>query len=142
MRGQVWYISLLIGLMCLVRFSLSAVGYAEPLWLLEQMNMTINSDAQLSFSYLVRVWAIRDIVIAVVVASASRSVIKTLLLACVVIDTTDMLSAYLSGFAGLSDTFLAAIAALIPEVIALALLYRQKSDNQDEIVGKKSGTAV
>jgi hypothetical protein len=35
MRDRRWYIALLIGLMCLIRFSLSAVGYADPLWLME-----------------------------------------------------------------------------------------------------------
>ncbi|GEM_PF-4696759 len=30
MRGQIWYVAFLIGLMCIIRFSLSAVGYADP----------------------------------------------------------------------------------------------------------------
>jgi hypothetical protein len=85
-------------------------------------------DSNIQMPYLVRVWAVRDIVIAVIVAFADRSIVKTLLLACVAIDATDIFSAHLSGTAGLfnaSETWslkLTAIAALIPEVIALALL--------------------
>ncbi|MBE9076291.1 hypothetical protein IQ241_03095 [Romeria aff. gracilis LEGE 07310] len=136
MRGQVWYVALFIGLMCLVRFGLSAIGYADPVRLMEQMNMSIDSNIQMP--YLVRVWAVRDIVIAVIVIFADRSTVKTLLFACVVIDATDILSAHLSGLAGLfnsSETWslkLTAIAALIPEAIALALLGIQKTDNQDK----------
>lgn len=126
MRGQSWYIALLIGLMCLIRFSLSAVGYAEPLWLMEQLSIPIDSNIQMP--YIVRVWAIRDIVLAVIVAFAGRDSVKTLLIACVAIDTTDIVSAHLSGAAGLfsaSETWslkLTAITALVPELIALVLL--------------------
>ena len=128
MRGQIWYVALFIGLMCLVRFSLSAIGYTDPVWLMEQMNMSIDSNIQMP--YLVRVWAVRDIVLAVIVAFTDRSVVRTLLFACIAIDATDILSAHLSGLAGLfnaSETWslkLTAIAALIPEAIALALLGR------------------
>jgi hypothetical protein len=54
--------------------------------------------------------------------------VKTLLLACIVIDATDVVSAHLSGAAGLfsaSETWslkLTAIAALVPELTALVLL--------------------
>jgi hypothetical protein len=77
MRGQSWYIALLIGLMCLIRFSLSTVGYADPVWLMEQLNIPIDSNIQMP--YVVRVWAIRDIALAVIVAFANRSNLKTLL---------------------------------------------------------------
>lgn len=30
MRGQSWYITVLIGVMCLIRLGLSAIGYANP----------------------------------------------------------------------------------------------------------------
>ena len=126
MRGQSWYIALLIGLMCLIRFSLSAVGYVDPLWLMAQFNIPIDSNIQMP--YIIRVWAIRDIVLAIVVATADRRNVITLLLACIAIDATDVVSAHLSGVAGLfniSDTRslqLTAIAALIPEIIALVLI--------------------
>jgi hypothetical protein len=134
MRGQGWYIALLVGLMCLIRFSLSAVGYADPQWLMEQLNIPIDTNIQMP--YIIRVWAIRDIVLAVIVASANPNTIRTLLLACIAIDATDILSAHLSGVAGLfnaSETWslkLTAIAALVPEAIALALLIVRRTDEQ------------
>jgi hypothetical protein len=133
MRGQSWYIVLLIGLMCLVRFSMSAVGYVDPLWLMAQLNISI--DANIQMPYIIRVWAIRDIVLAIIVAIADQRAVMTLLLACIAIDTTDVISAHLSGAAGLfnaSETRslqLTAIAALIPEVIAVVLIvFGQRSE--------------
>jgi hypothetical protein len=137
MRDQRWYIALLIGLMCLIRFSLSAVGYADPLWLMEQFSIPIDSNIQMP--YIIRVWAIRDIVLAVIVAFANRSTVQTLLLACVAIDATDIMSAHLSGVAGLfnaSETWslkLTAIAALVPELMALVLLTIRKTDDRIDI---------
>ncbi|MEM9769604.1 MAG: hypothetical protein AAF892_17215, partial [Cyanobacteria bacterium P01_D01_bin.71] len=132
MRGQSWYVALLIGLMCLIRFGLSAVGYADPQWLMEQLS--ISADANLQTPYVVRVWAIRDIVLAVLVAAANPSTVKTLLLACIVIDAADIVSAHLSGLAGLFDVSetwslkLTAIAALVPELTALVLLIVRNTD--------------
>ena len=137
MRGQSWYIVLLIGLMCLIRFSMSAVGYVDPLWLMTQLNIPIDSNIQMP--YIIRVWAIRDIVLAIVVAVADRQTVITLLLACIAIDTTDVVSAHLSGVAGLfnnSETRslqLAAIAAIIPETIALALLIFHNTSEQIKV---------
>lgn len=141
MRDQRWYIALLIGLMCLVRFSLSAVGYADPQWLMEQLSIPIDSNIQMP--YIIRVWAIRDIVIAVLVVFANRTTVRSLLLACVAIDATDIVSAHLSGVAGLfnaSETWslkLTAIAALVPELMALVLLTLRKTDDQINIEKKQ-----
>ncbi|WP_373541284.1 hypothetical protein [Chamaesiphon sp.] len=132
MRGQNWYIALLIGSMCLIRFSLSAVGYVDPLWLMVQLHIPIDSNIQMP--YIIRVWAIRDIVLAIIVAVADCQTVRTLLLACIAIDITDVGSAHLSGVSGLFDASetrslqLTAIAALIPEIIALALLIIRASD--------------
>jgi hypothetical protein len=137
MRGQSWYIVLLIGLMCLIRFSLSAVGYVDPLWLMAQLHIPIDSNIQMS--YIIRVWAIRDIVLAIIVAIADRHTVRTLLLACIAIDATDVVSAHLSGVAGLFDAAetrslqLMAIAALIPEIIALALIIVNKTFDRIEV---------
>lgn len=137
MRNQRWYIALLIGLMCLIRFSLSAVGYADPLWLMEQLSIPIDSNIQMP--YIIRVWAIRDIVLAVIVVFAKRSTVQPLLLACAAIDATDIISAHLSGVAGLfsaSETWslkLTAIAALVPELMALVLLTIRKTDDRVDI---------
>jgi hypothetical protein len=130
MRGQSWYIALLIGLMCLIRFSLSIVGYIDPLWLMTQFHLPIDSNIQMP--YMVRVWAIRDIVLAIIVAIADRHTVRTLLLACMAIDTTDVISAYLSSVAGLFDPSetrslqLTAVFALMLETIALLLSIGQK----------------
>jgi hypothetical protein len=126
MRGQSWYVVLPIGIMCLIRFSLSAIGYVDPLWLMAQLHVPIDTNIQMP--YIIRVWAIRDIVLAIIVAVADRYVVMMLLLACIAIDTTDVISAHLSGVAGLFDAAdtrslqLSAIAALIPEIIAVVLL--------------------
>ena len=141
MRNQSWYVAFLIGLMCIIRFSLSAVGYVSPHWLMEQLSIPIDSNLQMP--YVIRVWAIRDIVLAVVVASANKSTVKTLLLACVAIDFTDVLSAHLSGMAGLfnaAETLslkLTAIAALVPEIMALVLLTLRKIPENIDIEKKQ-----
>jgi hypothetical protein len=137
MRGQSWYIALLVGTMCLIRFSLSVVGYVDPTWLMEQLNVPVDSNIQMP--YVIRVWAIRDIVLAVIVTFSNRSFLKTLLFACIAIDFTDIISAHLSGVAGLfnpSETWslkLTAIAALVPELMALVLITMQKTDKQIDI---------
>ena len=139
MRGQAWYVAFLIGLMCIIRFGLSVIGYADPHWLLEQLSI---SASNVQMPYIVRVWAIRDIVLAVLVAFANRSTVKTLLLACIVIDATDIISAHLSGMEGLFDADktwslkLTAIAALVPELIAWALITVRKTDEQLDIENK------
>lgn len=137
MKGQSWYIVLLIGLMCLVRFGMGAVGYVDPPWLMAQLNVSIDSNIQMP--YIIRVWAIRDIVLTILVVIADLQMLMTLLLACIAIDTTDVISAHLSGVAGLfnaADTRslqLAAIAALIPEVIAVALLIFDQRSKQIKV---------
>lgn len=137
MIGQIWYVAIPIGLMCIIRFSLSAVGYADPHWLMEQLHISLTSNIQMP--YTIRVWAIRDVVLAVLVASANKSTVKTLLLACVAIDVTDIVSAHLSGTAGLFNAAetrslkLTAIAALVPELTALLLLTVRKTQKNLDI---------
>ena len=133
MRNQIWYVALLIGLMCLIRFSLSALGYASPTWFMEEVGISLSANPQMP--YAIRAWAIRDIVISILVALADKTTVRMLLIACVAIDLTDIVSAYLSGVAGLfgtADGWLlkltsTAIAALLLELIAVALLYQDKA---------------
>jgi hypothetical protein len=114
--------------MCLIRFSLSAFGYAAPNWFMEEIGISLSSNPQMP--YAIRAWAIRDVVIAAIVALADKNNIKLLLVGCVAIDFTDIVSAYLSGIAGLfgtADGWLrkltsTAIAALLLELGALVLL--------------------
>ena len=137
MRGQVWYIAFLIGLMCIVRFALSFFGYANPYSLMQELSISIDSNIQMP--YVIRVWAIRDIVLALLVAFANKNNIKILLLACIAIDLTDIISAHLSGVSGLfneSETWslkLTAIAALIPEVTAFILIKLGDINKRNEI---------
>ena len=71
MKGQAWYVAVLIGVMCLIRFSLSAVGYADPSWLMKQFGIPTASNLQMP--YIIRVWAIRDVVLAIFVAFADKT---------------------------------------------------------------------
>ncbi|MFZ4690606.1 MAG: hypothetical protein ACOYLS_15325, partial [Polymorphobacter sp.] len=118
MRGQPPLIACLIALMCLVRFGLAAFGYADPSALMETLAAPPADNLQMP--YTIRVWAVRDMVLAIVVAAARPTTIGTLLIACIAIDVTDIGSAWLSGHAGLFDagqTFslmTTAIAALVP----------------------------
>jgi hypothetical protein len=120
---------------------MSAVGYVDPPWLMAQLNIPI--DANVQMPYIIRVWAIRDIILAAMVAIADRSTARTLLLACIVIDATDVASAHLGGVAGLFNAAetqtlqLAAIAALIPETIALSLLVFDRPSSE-QIAAKKT----
>ncbi|WP_204150311.1 hypothetical protein [Leptolyngbya sp. CCY15150] len=128
MRGQHWYIALLIGLMCIIRFSLSAFGYANPPWFMEEVGISLSANPQMP--YAIRAWAIRDMVLSLLVIVADKTAIKLLLAGCIVIDFTDIISAYLSGVAGLfgvEDGWLlkltsTAIAALLLELSALIVL--------------------
>ncbi|MBF2088852.1 MAG: hypothetical protein IGR80_14270 [Synechococcales cyanobacterium K44_A2020_017] len=128
MRGQRWYVALLIGLMCIIRFSLSAFGYANPPWFMEEVGISLSANPQMP--YAIRAWAIRDMVLSVLVIVADKTAIKLLLAGCIVIDFTDIISAYLSGVAGLfgvEDGWLlkltsTAIAALLLELSALIVL--------------------
>ncbi len=137
MRNQLWYIALPIGLMCVIRFGLSSIGYANPNWFMEELGISLSSNPQMP--YAIRAWAIRDIVISVLVLLVDKTAMKLLLFGCVVIDFTDIISAYLSGLAGLFDTddgwllklTSTAIAALILEVGALFLLIFRKISDED-----------
>ena len=128
MRGQNWYVALLIGLMCILRFSLSAFGYANPPWFMEEVGISLSTNPQMP--YAIRAWAIRDMVLSLLVIVADKTAIKLLLAGCIVIDFTDIISAYLSGVAGLfgvEDGWLlkltsTAIAALLLELSALIVL--------------------
>jgi hypothetical protein len=146
MREQPWYIVLLIGLMCLVRFLTSAIGYIDPHWLMTQFSIPTTSNLQMP--YIIRVWAIRDIVISLLVVFANKNTIKTLLLACVAIDATDIVSAHLSLRAGLftaSEAWslkLTAIAALVPELAALGFIFRRESQEKAEMPSSKDTVSL
>lgn len=132
MKNQVWYIALLIGLMCLIRFSLSVFGYATPQLFMEGIGISFSSNPQMP--YAIRAWAIRDMVVSILVVLADKTIVKLLLIGCVAIDFTDIISAYLSGAAGLFETgdnwlfklTSTAIAALILELGAIFLLFKEQ----------------
>lgn len=112
----------------MIRFSLSAFGYINPPWFMEEIGLSLSANPQMP--YAIRAWAIRDIILSVLVVCADKRAVKLLLMGCIAVDFTDILSAYLSGIAGLfgtADGWLlkltaTAIAALFLEFAALILL--------------------
>lgn len=74
MRGQVWYLAVLIAAMCAVRGGLAAYGYIEPVALMESLGVPATSNVQMP--YVIRVWAIRDIVLALLVVLATPKTIS------------------------------------------------------------------
>ena len=95
---------------------------------MEEVGISLSANPQMP--YAIRAWAIRDIVVSGLVVLADRTTVKMLLAGCVAIDFTDIISAYVSGVAGLfgtADGWLlkltsTAIAALVLELTALILL--------------------
>ena len=61
-------VAFLIGISCLVRFSLALFGYVKPLLLMKQLGAEQIKNVQMP--YVIRVRAIRDIVISVLIAIA------------------------------------------------------------------------
>jgi hypothetical protein len=128
MRSQIWYVAIFIGLMCIIRFSVSAIGYAQPHWFMEEIGISLSSNPQMP--YAIRAWAIRDLTLSILVVLANKNTVRTLLIGCVVVDFIDIISAYLSeteGLFGTADGWLVkltstAIIALFLELGALVLL--------------------
>lgn len=137
MRNQAWYVVALVGLMGAVRFGLALIGYIDPHWLMTQLGISVAANMQMP--YIIRVWAVRDIVLSVLVVFSRQDLIKTLLIACIAIDATDILSAHLSSMAGLfneAETLslkLTAVAALVPESLAFVLIIFSKTQNQTRV---------
>ena len=131
MRDQPLLTKLLILAMCLVRFALAAYAWVDPPSLLAGLGAPPEANPQAP--YIVRVWAIRDMVLAVLVIAARPQAIVPLLLGCIVIDSSDLLSAWLGDQAGLfarPDTIAlsaTAVAALGPEIVALGLIHRRQT---------------
>lgn len=136
MRGQPLAIAVLIGIMCVGRLAFAAVGYANPTGLMEYFGLEATN---LQTQYVIRLWAIRDIVLSVLVVLSPGSTIKALLWACIVVDATDFLSTQISRTDGLFNAAstwsltLAVFAALVPEIAALALIYRRRLSPTAEI---------
>ncbi|NJR47822.1 MAG: hypothetical protein HC775_20040 [Hyellaceae cyanobacterium CSU_1_1] len=120
MKNQVWYVALLIGLMCLIRFGLSIFGYAAPHIFMAETGISLASNPQMP--YAIRAWAIRDMVLALLVVLADKTQVKMLLIACVVIDFTDIISAYLSVREGLFNTADVGLIQLTSTAIAALIL--------------------
>lgn len=113
-----------------VRGGLAAVGYASPDWLSENLGAPPEQNPKLG--YVVRVWAARDIALAAITLAAPATHTVRLLRLLIAVDVADIASAQISRRRGdVSDqdarslTF-TAIAAIIPQAIALASIARQK----------------
>lgn len=121
-----------VAVMCLVRSGLAAVAYIAPEWTMQMLGAPPAEN--LRMPYVVRVWAIRDLTIAGLVVHLRRTHLRTLLVACVVVDATDVLSAALAYASGAYDSATAvglvmtAVAALVPELAALGILARRATN--------------
>lgn len=116
----------LLAITCIIRFSLAAIGYINPIWLMNQLGARLENNFQMS--YIIRVWSIRDMVLSFLVLFSKNEFLLPLLIACLVIDITDVISAHLAGLAKqftskeVSHLKWTAYAAIIPESIALSLI--------------------
>jgi hypothetical protein len=122
-------ITTLVLFSCAIRFGVAAPSYLLPdtMFLLFGMQQGQGSPIM----YFVKVWAVRDIVLALLVVFASRQHIKTLLAACVAIESSDALAVYLtysagtfSGIQALNQLSTVAL-ALVSEAAALVMISRQ-----------------
>lgn len=144
MRGQSKTVAVLILIMCLLRLGLGLIGYLNPVFLINEFGA--DPSINIKMSYIIRVWAIRDIVLAVIIISATPKYILPLLIGCFVIDSFDILSAMLNYFStdtSVSDTIglvSTAIAALIPETLAVLLISKSQAINykQKKIVHERA----
>lgn len=133
MRGQTKLIFTLILIMCLLRLGLGLVGYLNPVFLIKEFGADPILNSKMS--YVIRVWAIRDIVLAVIVIFSKPNYILPLLIGCIAIDSFDILSAILNYFSTTTTIFdtlslvSTAIVALIPESIALLLIFKNQKQN-------------
>jgi len=121
MRSQPTLIAVLIAVACLVRFSLGAVGYLAPMWL-------VGLDPVAGTEYLpyfVRIYAVRDIVLAVLLVSATPSYVVPLLIGCIVADGGDLLAGIIAGASGAATSgetvALVGLAAAFVTIQAIAL---------------------
>lgn len=129
MREQTRLVFWLLAAMCAIRGVLATCGYLAPESLMASLGAPAESNPQMP--YMVRVWAVRDIALAVLVATSSGQSLRPLLYACIAIDLTDVASAALGGAAHQYDTvrtlglMSTAVAALVPECLALVLMRRK-----------------
>ncbi len=119
----------LLLLMCLARAGIAGFCYLAPQTALAIYGL--EADPGTAIEYLGRVWGIRDVVLAVLVATAKRSYLQTLIWACIAIDISDACAAF-QGYADgyfngnhLVGQFLTVGVALVPEAIALFLIRLQ-----------------
>jgi len=121
MRGQSTLIAVLIGVTCLVRFSLGAAGYLAPLWLL-RLDPVAGTEA---VPYFVRIYAVRDMVLAVLLVSATPNYVAPVLIGCIVADGGDLLAGILAGASGAATSgetvALVGLAATFVAIQAVAL---------------------
>ncbi len=120
--------------MCFLRIGLGMTGYLFPEFLIKEFGADPELNSKMS--YIIRVWAIRDIVIGVLVIFSKPRYIIALLIDCFCIDSFDILSAilnHLSTNTSLSDTaglIFTAVVALIPESLAIFLINKNKTYNK------------
>lgn len=110
----------------LVRGGLAAIGYLSPDYLSRHLGAPPEQNPQLG--YVVRVWAARDIALAVATLAAPPAHIVRLLQLLIAVDVADIASAQLAGRSGrfshsdIRSLTLTAVAAIVPQAVALAVI--------------------
>jgi hypothetical protein len=130
MFGYGRVVGALLAVMCLARFLIAAASYFFPETTLALYDLPAAGKTPLV--YFIQVWAVRDMVLAVLVAFAARDHLLPLVSACIVIEVSDAVSALRGYHLGIfqSDDLMAQLVtvgvAFIPEFIAVCLILRQR----------------
>ncbi|MEL6186186.1 MAG: hypothetical protein AAFU79_16290 [Myxococcota bacterium] len=134
MSRQTWMM-LLVGAMVLVRAGLASGGLLAPEWTMSEMGVSPEDNPQAGV--IVRVWAIRDLVLSGLVLALYRESLRSLLVGCVIIDVVDAANAWgayvQGGLEGEATLALLAAAglALVPEMAALMLSDKPSNSAQE-----------
>jgi hypothetical protein len=141
------YSKLIIGLllfMCIARGGLGAFSYIAPEAAFSAFSLP--HDPNSPIVYFVRLWAGRDVMIALLILFTPRAHLRAMLYFCIGVELFDFTGAYLGFKAGFFtfqnfiDQVLTVCLAFIPETIALALMVRQdKRDAQLQSVSHQIG---
>lgn len=129
MYGYSRSVVVLLLLMCMARAGIAGFGYLAPQTALALYGL--DAEPGTAIEYLARVWGVRDVILALLVATADRSYLKTLIWACIAIEFSDIFAAckgYVDGYFTydhLVGQLLTVGVALVPESLALGLICLQ-----------------
>ena len=114
------------------RFAIAALGYFFPAFSTQIYGFDF--EPQDPVWYFVRVWAGRDMIISLLVLTSRRDYLVPLLVACIGVEISDLVSSYLAYQSGAldADHYVAQLwtiiaPALAPETLALLLILRARA---------------